>query len=128
MDCILQDWTNLHSPVLNGNTLDLDEGSMEDSVDNEEYVEDSEETEEDELEESEEEDSSPCRHEPRSKLHHDPVVTPRKPLALSGRSAKRTRGSFGELVEQSAKVPKPSGPKPRKALPRMRIAVLVASA
>ncbi|KAI4963186.1 hypothetical protein ZWY2020_017011 [Hordeum vulgare] len=120
-------WTNLHSPVPNGNALDIEEGSMEDSVESEEYVKDSEETEEEEEEESEEEDSSPSRHEPRSKLRHDPAGTPSKPLASSGRSAKRVRVSSSKPVEQPAKVSKPSGSKPRKALPRMRIVVPVAS-
>ena len=128
VDCILQEWTDLHSPVLNGNTLDLGEGSMEDSARSEDYVDDSEEMEEEESEESEEEDSSPSRPEPRTKQRHDPAGTPSKPLAPSGRIAKRVTGSSGEPVEQHAKVSKPSGPKPRKALPRMRITVPVASA
>ncbi|KAI5003118.1 hypothetical protein ZWY2020_027768 [Hordeum vulgare] len=116
-------WTNLHSPVPNGNALDLEEGSMDDSAESEDYVEDSKETEEEESEESEDEDLYPSHHKPRSKLRHDPAGTPRKPLASSGRSAKRVRGSSGEPVEQPAKVPKPSRPKPRKVMPRMRISV-----
>ncbi|KAI5006007.1 hypothetical protein ZWY2020_033250 [Hordeum vulgare] len=99
----LAEWTNLHSPVSNGNTLDLDEGSMEDSAESNYYVNNSEETEEEESEESEEEDSSPSRHEPRTKQRNDPARTPSKPLAPSGRSAKHIRGLSGEPMEQLAK-------------------------
>ncbi|KAI5016378.1 hypothetical protein ZWY2020_006229 [Hordeum vulgare] len=122
-----QEWTDLHSSVPNGNTLDLSEGSMEDSAETEDYVNGSEETKEEESEESEEEDLSPSRPEPRTKQRHDPAGTPSKPLATSGRIAKPVRGSSGEPVELPTKVSKPSGPKPWKALPRMRIALPVAS-
>uniref|UniRef100_A0A8I7B2G5 Uncharacterized protein n=1 Tax=Hordeum vulgare subsp. vulgare TaxID=112509 RepID=A0A8I7B2G5_HORVV len=136
-----EEWTNWHSGVSNGNPAEEEEGSQEGSVDSAEYVSDSGETEE-ETEEEEEEDgeqsSPPSPPEHRTKRRHDPAAPPAPPaapsappappVAPSARSVKRTRGASAEPLNQPSKVAKPSGPKPRKALPRMMIAVPVASA
>ena len=126
----MQEWTNWHSAVSGGDPVEEEEGSMEGSAGSAEYVSDSRETEEEteEEEESEEQSSSPSPPERRTKHHHDPAVPPAPPVAPSARSVKRTRGSSAEPVDQPSKVAKPSGSKPQKALPRMRIAVPVASA
>uniref|UniRef100_A0A8I6Z5J8 Uncharacterized protein n=1 Tax=Hordeum vulgare subsp. vulgare TaxID=112509 RepID=A0A8I6Z5J8_HORVV len=136
-----EEWTNWYSAVLNGNPAEEEEGSQEGSVDSVEYVSDNGETEE-ETEEEEEEDgeqsSPPSLPEHRTKRRHDPAVPPAPPavpsappappVAPSARSMKRTRDTAAEPVNQPSKVAKPSGPKPRKALPWMRIVVPVASA
>ncbi|KAI4970691.1 hypothetical protein ZWY2020_001605 [Hordeum vulgare] len=127
--------------VLNGNPTEEEEGSQEGSADSAEYVSDSGETEE-ETEEEEEEDgeqsSPPSPPQHRTKRRHDPAALPAPPaapsappappVAPSARSVKRTRGASAQPVNQPSKVAKPSGPKPWKALPQMRIAVPVASA
>ncbi|KAI4996725.1 hypothetical protein ZWY2020_052067 [Hordeum vulgare] len=126
-----EEWTNWHSAVSNGNPVEEEEGSMEGSAGSAEYVSDSRETEEEteeEEEESEEQSSSPSPPERQTKHRHDPVVPPAPPVGPSSRSVKRTRGSSAEPVDQPSKVAKPSGSKPRKALPWMRIDVPVASA
>uniref|UniRef100_A0A8I6X2F9 Uncharacterized protein n=1 Tax=Hordeum vulgare subsp. vulgare TaxID=112509 RepID=A0A8I6X2F9_HORVV len=146
-----EEWTNWYSAVSNGNPAEEEEGSQEGSADSAEYVSDSGETEE-ETEEEEEEDgeqsSPPSPPEHRTKRRHDPAALsappaapsalptppvapsapPAPPVALSARSVKRTRDAAAEPMNQPSKVAKPSGPKPRKALPRMRIVVPVASA
>ncbi|KAI4984364.1 hypothetical protein ZWY2020_057715 [Hordeum vulgare] len=125
-----EEWTNWHSVVSNGNPVEEEEGSMEGSADSAEYVSDSGETKETEEEEEEsgEQSSSPSPPEHRTKRRHDPAAPSAPPVAPSAGSVKRTRGASAEPVNQSSKVAKPSGCKPRKALPRMRIAVPVASA
>ncbi|KAI5018694.1 hypothetical protein ZWY2020_043582 [Hordeum vulgare] len=126
-----EEWTNWHSAVSNGNPAEEEEGSMEGSADSVEYVSDSRETKgetKEEEEESEEQSSSPSPPEHRTKHRHDLAVPPAPPVAPSARSVKRTRGPSAEPVNQPSKVAKPSGSKPRKALPRMRIVVPVASA
>uniref|UniRef100_A0A8I6X905 Uncharacterized protein n=1 Tax=Hordeum vulgare subsp. vulgare TaxID=112509 RepID=A0A8I6X905_HORVV len=150
-----EEWTNWYSAVSNGNLAQEEEGSHEGShegsADSAEYVSDSGETEE-EMKEEEGEDgeqiSPPSPPEHRTKRRHDPAAPPAPPAALSAppappvapsappappvapssRSVKRTRDATAKPVNQPSKVAKPSGPKPRKALPRMRIAVPVASA
>ncbi|KAI4997998.1 hypothetical protein ZWY2020_053340 [Hordeum vulgare] len=111
--------TNMHSPVPNGDQLDVGGESKGGSTDND-YVEDSKGSEDD-SEESEEEIQSPPRTEFRSKHHHDPAATPSKTLASSTRNVKRDQAATTESAEKAAKQPKPDAPKPRKALPRMRI-------
>ncbi|KAI5006515.1 hypothetical protein ZWY2020_033758 [Hordeum vulgare] len=144
-------WTNWYSPVSNRNPAEEEEGSQEGSVESVEYVSDSGETEEESEEEEGEdgEQSSPAPPpEPRTKHRHEPVTPsappaapsappappmvpsalPATPVVPSARSTKRTRDVAAEPAGQPPKVAKPSGSKPRKALPRMRIAVPVASA
>ncbi|KAI4966996.1 hypothetical protein ZWY2020_034474 [Hordeum vulgare] len=130
-----KEWTNWHSAVSNGNPAEEEEGS----VDNAEYVSDSGETEEETEEEEEEvgeQSSPPPPSEHQTKRRHDPATPPAPPaapsappappVAPSARSMKRTRDAVAEPTDQPSKVAKPSGPKPRKALPRMRIVVRVA--
>ncbi|KAI5018814.1 hypothetical protein ZWY2020_043702 [Hordeum vulgare] len=57
-----------------------------------------------------------------------PSAPPAPPVAPSARSVKRTRDAAAKPTDQPSKVAKPSGSKPRKALPWMRITVPVASA
>ncbi|KAI5011902.1 hypothetical protein ZWY2020_024036 [Hordeum vulgare] len=137
--------------LLNGNPAEEEEGSQEGSVDSVEYNSDSGETEE-ETEEQEgevgEQSSPPPPPQPRTKHRHEPVtpsappaapsaspappMAPNDPLAPpmapSAQSMKRTRDTAAEPMDQPSKAAKPSGSKPRKALPRMRIVVPVASA
>uniref|UniRef100_A0A8I6WVD3 Uncharacterized protein n=1 Tax=Hordeum vulgare subsp. vulgare TaxID=112509 RepID=A0A8I6WVD3_HORVV len=133
-----QVWTNWLSPVSNGNPEE--EGSQEGSVESTEYVSDSGESEEEDSEEEEEDegrDSPPPRPEHRSKRRHEPAVPsappasssapPAAPVAPSVRGTKRARDVAAEPAGQSSRAPKPSGPKPRKALPRMRVAIPVTS-
>uniref|UniRef100_A0A8I6WPN4 Uncharacterized protein n=1 Tax=Hordeum vulgare subsp. vulgare TaxID=112509 RepID=A0A8I6WPN4_HORVV len=136
-----QAWTNWFSPVSNGNPEEEEEeGGQEDSVESTEYVSDSGESEEEsseEEEEDEDQDSPPPRPEHRTKRRHDPAVPsapptspsapPTGPVVPSVRSTKRARDAAAEPAGQSFKAPKPSGPKPRKALPRMRVAIPVTS-
>ncbi|KAI4988673.1 hypothetical protein ZWY2020_035913 [Hordeum vulgare] len=131
------EWTNWHSAVSNGNPVEEEEGSQEGSADSAEYVSHSGETEEED-EESGEQSSSPSPPEHRTKRRDDPAAPPASPaapsappappVAPSARSVKRTRGASAEPVNHPSKVAKPSRPKPRKALPRMRIVVPVALA
>ena len=97
---------------------------------------------EEEMEEEEEDvgeqSSPPPPSEHRTKRRHKPATPPAPlaapsappapPVAPSAWSVKRHEDAAAEPTDQPSKVAKPSGPKPRKALPRMRIAVPVASA
>uniref|UniRef100_A0A8I6WPL7 Uncharacterized protein n=1 Tax=Hordeum vulgare subsp. vulgare TaxID=112509 RepID=A0A8I6WPL7_HORVV len=136
----MQEWTNWFSPVSNGNPTEEEEGSQEGSVESAEYVSDSGESEEEtseEEEEDEEPDSPPPQTEHRTKRRHEPAVPsappasssapPTAPVVPSARSTKRARDAAVEPAGQSSKAAKPSGSKPRKALPRMRVAVPVTS-
>uniref|UniRef100_A0A8I7B769 Uncharacterized protein n=1 Tax=Hordeum vulgare subsp. vulgare TaxID=112509 RepID=A0A8I7B769_HORVV len=136
----MQEWTNWFSPVLNGNPAEEEEGSQEGSMESAEYVSDSEELEEEtneEEEEDEEQDSPPPQTEHRTKRRHEPAVPSAPPTSSSApptalvvpsaRSTKRARDAAAEPAGQSSKAAKPSGSKPRKALPRMRVAVPVTS-
>ncbi|KAI4990921.1 hypothetical protein ZWY2020_039292 [Hordeum vulgare] len=135
-----QEWTNWSSPVSNGNPEEEEEeGSQEGSVESAEYVSDSGESEEEDSEEEEEDeepDSPPPRPEHRSKRRHEPAVPSAllyaecsfaAPAVPSVRGTKRARDAAAELAGQSSRAPKPSGPKLRKALPRMRMAIPVTS-
>uniref|UniRef100_A0A8I6WS85 Uncharacterized protein n=1 Tax=Hordeum vulgare subsp. vulgare TaxID=112509 RepID=A0A8I6WS85_HORVV len=136
-----QAWTNWFSPVSNGNPEEEEEeGSQEGSVESAEYVSNSGELEEDdseEEEEDEEQDSPPPRPEHRTKRRHEPAAPsaplasssapPTAPVVPSVRGTKRARDTAAEPAGQSSRAPKPSGPKPRKALPRMRVAIPVTS-
>ena len=136
----MQKWTNWFSPVSNGNPAEEEEGSQEGSMESAEYVSDSgesvEETSEAE-EEDEEQDSPPPQLEHWTKRRHEPAVPSVHPASSSAppttlvvpsaRSTKRARDAAAEPAGQSSKAAKPSGPKPRKALPRMRVAVPVTS-
>ncbi|KAI4991446.1 hypothetical protein ZWY2020_039817 [Hordeum vulgare] len=134
-------WTNWFSPVSNGNPEEEEEeGSQEGSVESAEYISDSGESEEEDSEEEEEDqeqDSPPPRPEHRTKRRHEPAVpstppasssaSPAAPVVPSVRGTKRASDAAAEPAGQSSRAPKPSGPKPRKALPRMRVAIPVTS-
>uniref|UniRef100_A0A8I6XTD0 Uncharacterized protein n=1 Tax=Hordeum vulgare subsp. vulgare TaxID=112509 RepID=A0A8I6XTD0_HORVV len=136
-----QAWTNWFSPVSNGNPEEEEEeGSQESSVESAEYVSDSGESEEEDSEEEEEDEeqgSPPPRPEHRTKRRHELAVPsappasssapPAAPVVPSVRGTKRVRDAAAEPAGQSSRAPKPNGPKPRKALPRMRVAVPVTS-
>ncbi|KAI5015257.1 hypothetical protein ZWY2020_056647 [Hordeum vulgare] len=145
------EWTNWFSLVSNGSPAEEEEeGSQEGSVESVEYVSDSGETEEEsgeEEEEDEEQSSPPPPPELRTKRRHEPAAPsappasssapptaptvpsapPTVPVVPSARSIKRTRDAAAEPAGQPSKVAKPSGSKPRKALPRMRVIVPVTS-
>uniref|UniRef100_A0A8I7B2S3 Uncharacterized protein n=1 Tax=Hordeum vulgare subsp. vulgare TaxID=112509 RepID=A0A8I7B2S3_HORVV len=136
----MQEWTNWFSPVSNGNPAEEEEGSQEGSVESAEYVSESGESEEEtseEEEEDEEQDSPPPQIEHRTKRRHEPAVPSAPPASSSApptalvvpsaRSTKRARDATAEPAGQSSKAAKPSGSKPRKAVPRMRVAVPVTS-
>uniref|UniRef100_A0A8I7B2N5 Uncharacterized protein n=1 Tax=Hordeum vulgare subsp. vulgare TaxID=112509 RepID=A0A8I7B2N5_HORVV len=136
-----QEWTNWFSPVSNGDPEEEEEeSSQEGSVESAEYVSDTGESEEEDSEEEEEDeepDSPPPRLEHRSKRGHEPAVPsappasssapPAAPVVPSVQGTKRARDVAAEPAGQSSRAPKPSGPKPRKALPRMRMAIPVTS-
>ncbi|KAI4973058.1 hypothetical protein ZWY2020_015047 [Hordeum vulgare] len=119
------EWTNPHSPVPNGEQLDFGGESEGGSADSE-YADDSEESE-DASEDNEEEEQSPPHREPRTKQRHDPSTAPSKIVASSSRTMKRDRAVAPDSAETNGKQPKSDALKLRKALPRMRIAVPVAS-
>ncbi|KAI4977818.1 hypothetical protein ZWY2020_014372 [Hordeum vulgare] len=136
-----QAWTNWFSLVSSGKLEEEDEeGSQEGSVESDEYIFDSEESEEENSEEEEkdeEPDSLPPRPEHRNKRWQEsdvssvpptsPSAPPASPAAPSVRGIKRARDAATEPAGQSSKAPKSSGSKPRKALPRMRMAIPVTS-
>jgi hypothetical protein len=96
------------------------------SVDGEQ-VDDIEEGE-DESEGSEYEAPSPRRTERRTKANQDPGAAPSRTVASSTRNMKRGRTATPDSAEKVSKRPKPDVPKPRKALPKIKIQVPVAPA
>ena len=76
----------------------------------------------------EEEVDSPPHRERRSKHVHDPTNTPDLVAALTGQSSKRPRTSSPAPTEKAPKQSKVVVQKTRKALPRIKIDVPVASA
>ena len=86
-----------------------------------EYADDSEDSSS-----SEEVDSLP-RSERRSKESQDPTGGHGKAVASSTKIPKRTRTSILDPTEKAAKKAKVAPPKPRKALPRIKVNVPVAS-
>ena len=75
----------------------------------------------------EEVDSPPCM-ERRYKLTHDPASTRDKATAQTGQSSKRARTSSPAPTEKALKQSKIVPQKTRKALPRIKIDIPVASA
>ena len=88
---------------------------------------DDNEDESDESDSSEEVDSPP-RSELRSKQSQDPAGGRGKAAPPSTQVQKRTRTSSPEPSEKAAKQPKVAPSKPRKALPKIKVDVHVASA
>ena len=91
--------------------------------------ESSDEEGEEESEESDEEVEvdSPPRSEHRSKQQHDPAGGRGKNVAPGPHTQKRVWTSTPEPVEKIAKQPKVAPPKAQKTLPRIKMAVPVAS-
>lgn len=89
------------------------------------YAEDSEGSSDD-SEESEEVESPPCT-ERRTKLKQDPAGNQGKAMVSSTRNPKRSRTAMPDPTEKTAKQPKVAASKPKKALPRMKVAVPIAS-
>jgi hypothetical protein len=124
----LQEFQKMLSPVPNGaqpaGGAESEHGSVEGS-----YAEDSEEESDDsgESDEAESSQSPELRSERRSKLTHYPSVGPEKKVVPSTKAPKHTRMSSLEPTEKTAKQPKVASPKPRKALPRIKVTVPVAS-
>src|SRR4051812_1569904 len=75
----------------------------------------------------EEVESPPCR-ERRSKLDQDWASAREKAIAQTGQSSKRSRTSSPAPTEKASKQPKVAVQKPRKALPKIKIDIPVASA
>ena len=87
-----------------------------------------EEEEESEDSSSGEEVESPPRTEKRSKHKHDPASVRGEVARSTRQTSKRTRTSSPVLTEKAPKQQKITEPKPRKALPKIKIDVPVASA
>ena len=118
----------MSSPVPNGEQpvggAESEHGSVGGS-----YAEDSEEGSEDSegSDDAESSQSPEQRYEHGSKRAQDPSVDPEKEATPSAKTPKRTRTSSPAPTEKAAKQPKVTTPKPRKALPRIKVAVPVAS-
>jgi hypothetical protein len=112
------------SPVPNGEQLKDGEVRAGSSADVD-IVENSEGSNDD-SEESEDEVQSP-HSERRSKRGQDPEAVPSKTVASSTRNMKHGWAAMPESTEKATKQPRYDAPKPRKALPRMKIQVPVAS-
>ena len=116
----------MYSPVPNGGQNVEGVGSEGDS-DNISYAEDSEGSSDDSKESEEVKVVSPPRTEGRSKQQQDPAVTQGRTVGSTTRSSKRTRTPTPEPTEKVAKQPKVTTTKPRKALPRIKVVVPIAS-
>ena len=75
----------------------------------------------------EEEVDSPPRRERRSKLTHNPASARGKATAQTGQSSKRPWTSSPALTEKASKQPKATPSKPPKALPKIKVAIPIAS-
>ena len=76
----------------------------------------------------EEEVESPPRRERRSKLDQERPSTREKAIAQAGQPSKRPRTSSPTPTKKASKHPKVAEPKLRKALPKIKIDIPVASA
>nr|XP_020168418.1 serine/arginine repetitive matrix protein 1-like [Aegilops tauschii subsp. strangulata] len=74
-----------------------------------------------------EEVDSPPRTESRSKHTHDPASIRGKATAQIGQTSKHTRTASPVPTEKAPKQPKVMSQKPRKALPKIKVAVPIAS-
>ena len=83
--------------------------------------------ESDDSSEEQEEVESPPRRERRSKLDQERPSAREKAIAQTGQSSKRPRTSSPTSTEKASKHPKVAEPKPRKALPKIKIDIPVAS-
>ena len=124
MFCASQAFPKMFSPVPNGEQI-LEGVESEGNSADISYAEDSEGSSE-ESEESEDAESPP-RTEQRTKRSQDPAANRGKAVASSAKNPKRTRTGTPDPTEKAAKQPKVATPKPRKALPRMKVAVPIIS-
>ncbi|KAM3271472.1 hypothetical protein ACQJBY_041953 [Aegilops geniculata] len=76
----------------------------------------------------EEEVESPPRRERRSNLDQERPSAREKVIAQAGQSSKRPRTSSTTPTEKASKHPKDAAPKLRKALPKIKIDIPIASA
>ena len=90
------------------------------------YADDSEGSDA-ESEESEEVEVYSPRAEGRSKRRQDPAVDQGQTVGSTAKSSKRTRTPTPDPTEKAAKQPKVTTAKPRKALPRIKVVVPIAS-
>ena len=120
----LQVFTKMYSPMPNGEQH-LEGAESEGGSADIEYADDSEDNSDD-SNSSEEVESPPCT-ERRTKANQDPSANQGKALASSGRNPKRTRTATPDPTEKIVKHLKVAPPKPRKALPRIKVTVPVAS-
>ena len=90
------------------------------------YADDSDDDNDDS--DDDEEVESPPRIEQHTKQSQDPAVDHDKATTSSVRTPKRTRTSTPDPMEKTAKQAKVIPPKPRKALPRIKVTVPIASA
>lgn len=74
-----------------------------------------------------EEVESPPRTERHTKANQDPSVGQSKAPVSGVRNPKRTRTATPDPIEKTAKQLKTAPPKPRKALPRIKVTVPIAS-
>ena len=116
----------MYSPVPNGGQNFEGVGSEGDS-DSISYVEDSEGSTDDSAESEEVEVVSPPRTEGRFRKRHDPALDRSRTGGSTTRSSKRSQMSTPEPTEKVAKQPKVTTTKPRKALPRIKVDMPIAS-
>ena len=101
---------------------------MESGGESADWKSDDESDEDSEDSSSSEEVDSPPRSEKRSKQSHDLEGGCDKAALPSTHASKRTRTSTPDPSEKAAKQPKVAPTKPRKALPKIKVDVPVASA
>ncbi|XBI12103.1 hypothetical protein VPH35_139019 [Triticum aestivum] len=101
---------------------------MESGGESADWKSDDESDEDSEDSSSSEEVDSPPRSEKRSKQSHDLAGGCDKAALPSTQDSKRTRTSTPDPSEKAAKQPKVAPTKPRKALPKIKVDVPVASA
>ena len=93
-----------------------------------EWHSDGEEDEESDDPSDEEEVELPPRRERRSKLDQERLSARQKAIAQTGQSSKRPRTSSPTPTEKVSKHLKVAEQKPRKALPKIKIDIPIASA
>ena len=116
----------MYSPVPNGEQNVEGVGSEDNSA-SVSYAEDSDNSDDDSEESEEVEVLSPSRTEGRSKRRQDPAIDQGRTVESTARSSKRNRTPTPDPTEKVAKQPKVTPAKPRKALPRIKVAVPIAS-
>ena len=92
-----------------------------------EWHSDDEEDEDSDDPSDEEEVDSPPRREKRSKLSHDPASARGKATAQTGQSSKLPWTSSPAPTEKALKQPKATPSKLPKALPKIKVAIPIAS-